>query len=55
MYAREGFVIVAFSWHAAFQVASIITTTGFSTMDFDKCPELSKTILLLFSPSTWKK
>ena len=33
--------------HAAFQVASIITTTGFSTMDFDKWPELSKTILLL--------
>lgn len=32
--------------HAAFQVASIITTTGFSTVDFDQWPELSKTILL---------
>jgi trk system potassium uptake protein TrkH len=33
--------------HAAFQVASIITTTGFSTVDFDQWPEFSKTILLL--------
>ncbi len=32
--------------HAAFQVASIITTTGFSTVDFDLWPSLSKTILL---------
>lgn len=32
--------------HAAFQVASIITTTGFSTTDFDKWPTFSKTILL---------
>lgn len=32
--------------HAAFQVASIITTTGFSTADFDKWPELSKSILV---------
>lgn len=31
---------------AAFQVSSIITTTGFTTADFDKWPELSKTILL---------
>lgn len=33
--------------HAAFQVASIITTTGFSTVDFDQWPEFSKTVLLL--------
>ncbi|MEN8905486.1 MAG: TrkH family potassium uptake protein [Clostridiales bacterium] len=33
--------------HAAFQVAAIITTTGFSSIDFDKWPQLSKTLLLL--------
>lgn len=33
--------------HAAFQVASIITTTGFATADFDLWPSLSKAILLL--------
>ncbi|MSS62437.1 TrkH family potassium uptake protein [Velocimicrobium porci] len=33
--------------HAAFQVGSIITTTGFSTVDFDMWPQLSKTILVL--------
>ena len=33
--------------HAAFQVGSIITTTGFSTTDFDLWPSLSKTILVL--------
>ena len=33
--------------HSAFQVSSIITTTGFSTTDFDKWPELSKSILVL--------
>ena len=32
--------------HAAFQVGSIITTTGFSTVDFDLWPEFSKTILV---------
>ena len=32
--------------HAYFQVSSIITTTGYSTADFDKWPELSKTILV---------
>ena len=31
---------------AAFQVASIITTTGFSTTDFDLWPSFSRTILL---------
>ncbi|MBQ8526342.1 MAG: TrkH family potassium uptake protein [Clostridia bacterium] len=33
--------------HAAFQVGSVITTTGFSTTDFDKWPEFSKTILVI--------
>ena len=33
--------------HAAFQVSSIITTTGFSTTDFDLWPSFSKAILLL--------
>ena len=32
--------------HAAFQVSSIITTTGFATTDFDLWPSFSKTILL---------
>jgi trk system potassium uptake protein TrkH len=32
--------------HAAFQVSSIITTTGFATTDFDLWPSLSKTVLL---------
>ncbi len=33
--------------HAAFQVSSVMTTTGYSTTDFDKWPELSRTILLM--------
>lgn len=33
--------------HSAFQVATIITTCGFSTTDFDLWPETSKTILVL--------
>ena len=33
--------------HAAFQVGSIITTTGFSTVDFDQWPSFSKAILML--------
>ncbi|MBU5434464.1 TrkH family potassium uptake protein [Pseudoflavonifractor sp. MSJ-37] len=33
--------------HAAFQVATVITTSGFSTVDFDLWPSLSKTILVL--------
>lgn len=32
--------------HVSFQVASIITTTGFSTVDFNMWPEFSKTVLL---------
>ncbi|MCI9137927.1 MAG: TrkH family potassium uptake protein [Lachnospiraceae bacterium] len=45
---REGFqsLLDAFH-HAAFQVASIITTTGYSTTDFDVWPEFSKVILVL--------
>ncbi len=33
--------------HAAFQVASIITTTGYSTVDFDLWPQFSKAILVI--------
>lgn len=33
--------------HSFFQVASVITTTGFVTVDFDKWPSLSKSILIL--------
>ena len=33
--------------HSAFQVGSVITTTGYSTADFDQWPQLSKTILLV--------
>lgn len=32
--------------HSAFTVGSIITTTGYSTVDFDMWPQLSKTILV---------
>lgn len=32
--------------HSAFQVASIMTTTGYATTDFDLWPSFSKTILL---------
>jgi len=33
--------------HSAFQVGSIITTTGFASTDFDLWPETSRTILVL--------
>ena len=33
--------------HASFQVASIVTTTGYSTADFDLWPNLSRAILFL--------
>ena len=33
--------------HAAFTVASIITTTGFATVDFDNWPEFSKSIIVV--------
>ncbi len=32
--------------HAAFQVSSIMTTTGYTTVDYDRWPVFSKTILL---------
>lgn len=41
-----GSVFEAFH-HAIFQVASIMTTTGFATLDFGRWPEFSKTILFL--------
>ena len=33
--------------HSAFQVASIITTTGYSTVDFNLWPQLPKTLVLV--------
>ena len=33
--------------HASFQVSSLMTSTGFSTVDFNQWPELSRTILLM--------
>ncbi len=33
--------------HSAFQVASIISTSGFCTVDFDKWPQISRTLLVL--------
>lgn len=33
--------------HAAFQVGTIITTTGFATTDFNQWPQLSKTVLVM--------
>lgn len=33
--------------HAAFQVGSVITTTGYSTTDFNLWPQFSKTVLLV--------
>lgn len=33
--------------YAAFQVSSILTTTGYATADFDQWPDLSRTILFL--------
>lgn len=32
---------------AAFQVGSVITTTGYATVDFDKWPQLSRTVMVL--------
>lgn len=43
MYASVGETIK----HSAFQVGSIITTTGYATTDFNLWPQFSKTILLL--------
>lgn len=35
--------------HALFQVVSVITTTGFATLDYNVWPEFSKTILFLLT------
>ena len=35
--------------HSAFQVVSIITTTGYATTDYDKWPEFSKTIIIFLT------
>ena len=43
LYANRGTAVK----DAAFQVGSIITTTGFSTTDFDLWPTFSKTLLVL--------
>ena len=32
--------------HIAFQVSSVMTSTGYSTVDFDQWPELAKTVLV---------
>lgn len=42
LYSNAGYAF----HHAAFQVASIITTTGYATVNFDLWPETSKTILV---------
>lgn len=45
---KDGFVNFFQAFHTAlFQSASIMTTTGFSTVDFNLWPEFSKMILLL--------
>ncbi len=46
IYHMFGSVREAFH-HASFQVASIMTTTGFATVDFEQWPSFSKAILLL--------
>ena len=33
--------------HSAFQVASIISTSGFCTVDFDRWPQISRTLLVM--------
>lgn len=43
LYSNAGYAF----HHAAFQVGSIITTTGYATVNFDLWPETSKMVLLL--------
>lgn len=44
---RDGFHSLAQAFHTAlFQVATIVSSTGFATADFNLWPELSKTILV---------
>ena len=45
---RQGWNIFYGLQQAAFQVASVMTTTGFSTCDFDLWPQFSKTIMLVW-------
>ncbi len=57
--ALSGIVLIAFNIfdlyksvgetikHAAFQVVSVMTTTGFATADFDLWPSFSKTLLVI--------
>lgn len=45
---RNRFASGAMAFHtAAFQVSSVMTTTGFTTADFNQWPELSKMIMLI--------
>ena len=45
---RDGFQSLAQAFHTAlFQVATIVSSTGFATADFNLWPELSKMILVL--------
>ena len=45
---KDAFSSVGMAFHhAAFQVGSIITTTGFATVDFNLWPEFSKSILVI--------
>jgi trk system potassium uptake protein len=44
---RQGIAVGAALRHATFQVASIQTTTGFATADFDLWPSYSRAILLV--------
>ena len=47
-FIRDYFPSIGMAFHqAAFQVGSIITTTGFATTDFDLWPSIPKTILVL--------
>lgn len=43
---RNGGGIFESFHHTAFQVASIMTTTGYATVDFDKWPEFCRTIMV---------
>ena len=45
---KDSFESVGMAFHhAAFQVGSVITTTGYATADFNLWPQMSKTILVL--------
>lgn len=45
---RDSYDSIAMAFHyAAFQVGSVITTTGYATADFNLWPQMSKTVLVL--------